>query len=216
MMLNLKQQKVAQAELRALKEAFGGRLDAVKDAISKRERLEREIADNATPSSSGKRRPCGFEYGFIDEGDGQPGTLTPRGRACAAFADGQPLICGTIISDGWLDQLSAAEICQDLHVPQGQPRGGFAHRVGAAAADAAKFEEVPCDGRARGDPRVQLNARHADDARLVTHRGPHIATWIDLDARTFVKASRATSTSFARSALPADVRGTTSSTTIWT
>eukprot|EP00967_Tisochrysis_lutea_P113242 scaffold179589_cov30-Tisochrysis_lutea.AAC.7 len=38
-------------------------------------------------------------------------SLTPRGRACAAFADGQPLIMGTIISDGWLAKLTLPEVC---------------------------------------------------------------------------------------------------------
>lgn len=36
--------------------------------------------------------------GFIEDASG---TLTARGRACAAFSDGQPLIIGTIISDEW-------------------------------------------------------------------------------------------------------------------
>lgn len=35
------------------------------------------------------------ENGFIDSG------LTPRGKCCALFADGEPIIMGTIISDGW-------------------------------------------------------------------------------------------------------------------
>ena len=32
-------------------------------------------------------------------------------QACAAFADGHPLIVGTIIADGWLPQLSQREVC---------------------------------------------------------------------------------------------------------
>ena len=44
--------------------------------------------------------------------DGESGLeLTPRGKACAAFADGHPLIMGTIISDGHLQDLSTAEVC---------------------------------------------------------------------------------------------------------
>jgi len=39
------------------------------------------------------------------------GELTARGRACAAFADGQPLIIGTMISDGWLSDLTLPEVC---------------------------------------------------------------------------------------------------------
>jgi hypothetical protein len=40
-----------------------------------------------------------------------PTELTPRGRACAAFADGQPLIMGTVIADGGLEELSFEEMC---------------------------------------------------------------------------------------------------------
>jgi len=55
------------------------------------------------------------DYGFVElSGDGSgdgDATLTARGSACAAFADGHPLIVGTIIADGWLPQLSQAEVC---------------------------------------------------------------------------------------------------------
>ena len=37
--------------------------------------------------------------------------LAPRGFACSAFADGHPLILGTIIADGGLAKLEFAEIC---------------------------------------------------------------------------------------------------------
>lgn len=37
--------------------------------------------------------------------------LTSRGRVCAAFADGHPLIVGTVIADGGLDRLTLPEIC---------------------------------------------------------------------------------------------------------
>ena len=47
------------------------------------------------------------DYGFIAD---NVGTLTARGRACAAFSDGHPLILGTVIADGWLGQLSLGEV----------------------------------------------------------------------------------------------------------
>ena len=59
--------------------------------------------------------PNQVDYGFVElSGDGSgdgDATLTARGSACAAFADGHPLIVGTIIADGWLPQLSQAEVC---------------------------------------------------------------------------------------------------------
>jgi len=48
-----------------------------------------------------------------NEGEERPSpsdSLTPRGRCSAAFADGQPLIMGTIVSDGYLANLSLAEV----------------------------------------------------------------------------------------------------------
>jgi len=59
-----------------------------------------------------------MNMGFIEwrEGDPEPDpcapgqALTPRGYACAAFADGHPLILGTIVADGGLEHLSLAEI----------------------------------------------------------------------------------------------------------
>lgn len=51
--------------------------------------------------------------GFISQDATQPSgyKLLPRGQACAAFADGYPLVLGTVIADGYLEKLSFAEIC---------------------------------------------------------------------------------------------------------
>ena len=60
-----------------------------------------------------------FDMGFIEwkEGDPMPDPcaaghlLTPRGYACAAFADGHPLILGTVVADRGLEKLTLPEIC---------------------------------------------------------------------------------------------------------
>ena len=68
-----------------------------------------------TPTLTLTPDPNQVDYGFVElSGDGSgdgDATLTARGSACAAFADGHPLIVGTIIADGWLPQLSQAEVC---------------------------------------------------------------------------------------------------------
>ena len=85
--------------------------------VSKREQLEGER--EATLSALKNDWKVAFDwlagFGFIGSGtaDGAA-ALTARGRACAAFADGQPLIIGTIISDGWLSQLNLPEVCSWL------------------------------------------------------------------------------------------------------
>lgn len=63
--------------------------------------------------------------------------LTPRGRACAAFADGQPLIMGTIISDGWLARLSLPDACAWICLFLRE------RRLQATAAEAAAAELPP-------------------------------------------------------------------------
>ena len=37
-------------------------------------------------------------------------SLTARGRSCAALSDGQPLVLGTVVSDGWARGFDAAAI----------------------------------------------------------------------------------------------------------
>ena len=70
-----------------------------------------------------RERPQGaynwlMNMGFIEWREGEPEpdpgapgqALTPRGYACAAFADGHPLIQGTIVADGGLEHLRYAEV----------------------------------------------------------------------------------------------------------
>jgi hypothetical protein len=54
-----------------------------------------------------------MQKGFIAEDSTQSSgyKLLARGQACAAFADGYPLVLGTVIADGYLEKLSFAEIC---------------------------------------------------------------------------------------------------------
>ena len=54
-----------------------------------------------------------LQKGFLRPDDTMPSgfLLLPRGRACAAFADGQPVVVGTVIADGYLEGLSFGEIC---------------------------------------------------------------------------------------------------------
>ena len=107
--LNPKQRKAAEAEMRTLREAYGEKLSEVRGRQAKAELMEIEISQNATTLQ--RQWKEGFEWltnmGFIADADG---TLTARGRACAAFADGHPLIIGTIISDEWLRQLTLGEV----------------------------------------------------------------------------------------------------------
>ena len=97
------------ARTRQLREAHGEKLSEVRGRQAKVELMEVEIQQNATTLQRQWRE--GFEWltnmGFIGDAEG---TLTARGRACAAFADGHPLIIGTIISDEWLRQLNLGEV----------------------------------------------------------------------------------------------------------
>ena len=108
-------------ELRQLLELHGERLIAAKSSIATTERLTAEIEINQSLLFRQWQEALGWlgEYGFVDEA----GLLTPRGRACAAFADGHPLIIGTIIADGWLAQLSPGEICAWLCLFLKESRG---------------------------------------------------------------------------------------------
>uniref|UniRef100_A0A7S0LTH6 ATP-dependent RNA helicase Ski2/MTR4 C-terminal domain-containing protein n=1 Tax=Coccolithus braarudii TaxID=221442 RepID=A0A7S0LTH6_9EUKA len=112
--LNPKARKKLEAEMRTLKDAHGEALHKVAEAVSKREGLERDR--DATVCALRNDWRVAFDwleqFGFIASGTAADvAALTARGRACAAFADGQPLIIGTIISDGWLTQLSLPEVC---------------------------------------------------------------------------------------------------------
>jgi len=108
--LNPKQQKAAQAELKQLRDTHGDAILALKESLTKSEKLQRDISENKMSLERQWHEASSWllEFGFLDE---DYKTLTPRGRACAAFADGHPLILGTIVTDMWLEQLSAPEIC---------------------------------------------------------------------------------------------------------
>lgn len=82
--------------------------------MSKKLKLEAELSSNQSALQAEWSRAFTWlsEFGFIASGtDKDAATLTPRGKACAAFADGQPLIIGTIIADGWLGGLTPTEVC---------------------------------------------------------------------------------------------------------
>lgn len=69
----------------------------------------------------------GFVKPSLEEPSGW--ALSPRGKACASFADGHPLIIGTVIADGYLKDLSQAEIfaflCLFLRGTRANPHCAF-------------------------------------------------------------------------------------------
>ena len=106
-----KQRKATEREIAELREAHGEEaLRSVGDAAAERARLHAELAANERQLLSEWDHATAWltNYAFIDS---DSALLSARGRACAAFADGQPLIIGTIISDGWLAELSLADVC---------------------------------------------------------------------------------------------------------
>mmetsp|Transcript_64461 Transcript_64461/g.171886 ORF Transcript_64461/g.171886 Transcript_64461/m.171886 type:complete len:483 (+) Transcript_64461:1224-2672(+) len=111
--LNQKQRKAAEAELKALKEAHGEGLAELRGKQAKASLLQRDIEENSAKLAHdwGTCFRWLYDMGFVQDPDAKPPTLTARGHACAAFADGQPLIVGTIISDQWLRQLDLKEVC---------------------------------------------------------------------------------------------------------
>ena len=54
-----------------------------------------------------------LQKGFLRPDAAQPSgfLLLPRGKACAAFADGHPVVVGTVIADGYLEGLTFGEVC---------------------------------------------------------------------------------------------------------
>ena len=123
-MLNPKQQKAIQAELRQLKEAYGEPLIEIRDKIAATEKLQKEIESMTGTLEQKWHEAVAWLTDFtLDppaEGEVVP-RLSARGRAAAAFADSQPLILGTIISDRRLAPLSRAEMCVHLPLPEGRP-----------------------------------------------------------------------------------------------
>jgi len=139
--LNPKQQKAAQAELRALREQHGEPILAVKSSLATTERLTAELEVNRTQLQQEWQEALGWlgDYGFVEP----DGALSARGRACAAFADGHPLIIGTIIADGWLEQLQPGEICAWLCIFLKESRGtDLSQSDLPPPTPSAAFEEV--------------------------------------------------------------------------
>ena len=128
-MLNPKQQKAIQAELRQLKDAYGEPLIEIRDKIAATEKLQKEIESMTGTLEQKWHEAVAWltDFYFLDppaEGEVVP-KLSARGRAAAAFADGQPLILGTIISDRRLAPLSRAEICAFICLFLKDVRGGM-------------------------------------------------------------------------------------------
>ena len=109
MRVSQKQRKSLEKEKAALKEAFGEDLDRIGASVAKKQDLEKQISGMSHALAGQWDEKLGWlrDMGMLDKDDG----LTARGKACAAFADGQPLIIGTIISDAWLQTLTLPEVC---------------------------------------------------------------------------------------------------------
>lgn len=106
MSMSQKQRSELQQELAGITAEHGAPLQRLRESVATRERLRNEMAamQNALEEEWTEAVRWLDEYGFLlpVAATDQPGVrqLTPRGRACAAFADGHPLIIGTIIADG--------------------------------------------------------------------------------------------------------------------
>jgi len=140
--LNPKQQKAAQAELKALRDKHGDVLLTLKESLSNAERLKGEISVNKSTLEKQWQEANSWllQFGFVEE---DMKTLTARGKACAAFADGHPLILGTIVTDMWLEQLSAGEICAWLCLFLKETRGqDISQAELQPPKPSAAFEEV--------------------------------------------------------------------------
>jgi len=110
-----KQRKTLEKEKGSLRQEYGDSLEVVHKKMSKRNQLEDEIRsiEGALKGQWTKAFDWLWDTGFVAEGTADQANikLTPRGKACAAFADGHPLIIGTIITDGWLEGLTLGEVC---------------------------------------------------------------------------------------------------------
>ena len=109
-----KQRKQLERDMRAIAEKFPGgeaAFHALRERRRARDQHERSLAESATQLRDEWDAAVLWlrEASFLGGESGD--ALTARGRACAAFADGQPLIMGTVIADGGLEQLSFEEIC---------------------------------------------------------------------------------------------------------
>jgi len=119
--LSAKQHKEAQKEMRQIEDKYKGKDFAkLREQVEVEQLKERELAHMGTRLKQEWELAYGwlFDMGFIEwkEGDPDPDPcagnqlLTPRGYACAAFADGHPLVLGTVVADGGLEHLTLPEI----------------------------------------------------------------------------------------------------------
>jgi len=95
----------------AVAEAF----EAVRCRVRSQSSLRQKIALNKDEMTGRWEEAIAWltVKGFIVPDSAMPSgqKLLPRGQACAAFADGFPLVVGTVIADGYLAKLSFGEIC---------------------------------------------------------------------------------------------------------
>jgi len=110
-----KQRKKLDKEKEDLTDQFGDSLESVYAKIAKRDGIRSQIesCEGALLSQWEESFNWLQDKKFVSPDRNSEGKvqLTPRGLACAAFADGHPLITGTIISDGVLEYLSQGEVC---------------------------------------------------------------------------------------------------------
>ena len=115
-----KQLKAAEKEMSDILKEHGSGFESLREQYIQDSQSERQLVRMATQLRDDWIDAYGwlFDMGFIEwkEGDPTPDPeaprqlLTPRGYACAAFADGHPLILGTVVADGGLENLTLAEI----------------------------------------------------------------------------------------------------------
>jgi len=115
--VNKKDEKKLAGRKREILEMFGGNeksFHAARAKSAETASLARKIRANASEMS--KRWDDALRWltakGFVVPDQGQPSghRLLPRGQACAAFADGHPLVVGTVIAEGYLEALSFGEV----------------------------------------------------------------------------------------------------------
>jgi hypothetical protein len=102
--LSAKQQKEAEKEVKAILDQYGAGFEQIREQYMAQSRDQREIEHMATRLRLEWEEAYHWlmNMGFIEWRDGEPEpdpaapgqALTPRGYACAAFADGHPLILG--------------------------------------------------------------------------------------------------------------------------
>jgi hypothetical protein len=116
--LDKKQEKRLQQRKKEILTACGGDEAALTRravATQAMAALRRAIAENLSEMSGRWDSAVAWlsGKGFVVPDAAEPSgfKLLPRGQACAAFADGHPLVVGTVVADGLLEHLSFGEIC---------------------------------------------------------------------------------------------------------